>query len=78
MRDQRRWRLNATKTHARYMGVTCYIVPTQFLSSSWCDGQTDGWTEDGEESDVRVYSENRARGDGDLGANAFVDRVNPD
>jgi len=25
-----------------------------------------------------LYSENRARGDGDLGANAFVDRVNPD
>lgn len=52
MRDQRRRRLNVTKTHTRYMGVTSYIVTTQFSSSAWCDGQTDGGTKDGEESDV--------------------------
>lgn len=60
------------------MGVACYIVTTQFSSSAWYDGQTDGWTEDREENGVSVYSENRARGDGGRGANAFVDRVNPD
>jgi len=60
------------------MDVACYIVTTQFSSSVWCDGQMDGLTEDGEENDVNVYSENRARGDGDRGTNAFVDRVNPD